>query len=117
MSKRATNPTLLNRVSDQPRLNSAIYCDSQSEPTERHYKRVWERLNSPIDKKEERTRLRKECLSSMLLYTARAPDKMPILKETVKRHLGEGNIDNIEIVGTSLEKVREEFSAAAKSLK
>ena len=53
----------------------------------------------------------------MLLYTARAPDKMPILKETVKRRLGEGNIDNIEIVGTSLEKVREEFSAAAKSLK
>jgi hypothetical protein len=42
---------------------------------------------------------------------------MPIQKEPVKRHLGEGNIDNIEIVGTSLEKVREEFSAAAKSLK
>jgi hypothetical protein len=42
---------------------------------------------------------------------------MPILKETVKRRLGEGNTDNIENVGTSLEKVREEFSAAAKSLK
>jgi len=44
-------------------------------------------------------------------------DKMPLLKETVKRHLGEGNIDNIEIVGSSLEKVREEFSAAARNLK
>lgn len=53
----------------------------------------------------------------MLLYTTRASDKMPILKEPVKRHLGEGNIDNIEIVGTSLERIREEFSAAVKSLK
>jgi hypothetical protein len=44
-------------------------------------------------------------------------DKMPILKEAVKRHLGEGNMDNIEIVGSSLEKVREEFSAATRSLK
>lgn len=43
----------------------------------------------------------------MLLYTTRALDKMPILKEPVKRHLGEGNIDNIEIVGTSLERVSE----------
>ena len=45
------------------------------------------------------------------------PDKMPILKEAVKRHLGEGNIDNIEIVGSSLEKARAEFSAAARNLK
>jgi len=45
------------------------------------------------------------------------PDKMPILKEASNRHLGEGNIDNIEIVGSSLEKVREEFSAATRSLK
>ncbi|MCJ7423201.1 DUF362 domain-containing protein [Candidatus Bathyarchaeota archaeon] len=45
------------------------------------------------------------------------PDKMPILKEAVKRHLGEGNIDNIEIVGSSLEKVRVEFTKAARTLK
>ncbi len=45
------------------------------------------------------------------------PDKMPILKEAVKRRLGEGNIDNIEIVGSSLEKVKEKFSAAASRLK
>jgi uncharacterized protein (DUF362 family) len=44
-------------------------------------------------------------------------DKMPILKEAIKRHLGEGNIDNIEVVGSSLEKAREEFSAAAHTLK
>jgi uncharacterized protein (DUF362 family) len=45
------------------------------------------------------------------------PDKMPILKEAVKRHLGEGNLDAIEIVGSSLEKAKAKFSAAAKSLK
>jgi uncharacterized protein (DUF362 family) len=45
------------------------------------------------------------------------PDKMPILKEAIKRRLGEGNIDNIEIVGSSLEKVRAKFSAAASGLK
>jgi uncharacterized protein (DUF362 family) len=45
------------------------------------------------------------------------PEGMPILKEAVKRHLGEGDMDNIEIVGSSLEKVRGEFAAAASSLK
>ena len=45
------------------------------------------------------------------------PDKMPILKEAIKRHLGEGNIDNIEIVGSSLEKARAEFTKAARNLK
>ena len=44
-------------------------------------------------------------------------DKMPILKEAIKRHLGEGNIDNIEVVGSSLEKAREKFSAATHTLK
>jgi hypothetical protein len=52
----------------------------------------------------------------MLLYTARAGQDA-YTERTLKRHLGEGNIDNIEIVGTSLERVREEFSAAVKSLK
>jgi uncharacterized protein (DUF362 family) len=45
------------------------------------------------------------------------PDKMPILKEAIKRHLGEGNIDNIEIVGSSLQEARAKFSAAASGLK
>jgi uncharacterized protein (DUF362 family) len=45
------------------------------------------------------------------------PNEMSILKEAIKRHLGEGNIDNIEIVGSSLEKIREKFSSAAKNLK
>ena len=45
------------------------------------------------------------------------PDKMPILKEAIKRRLGEGNIDNVEIVGSSLEAVRAKFSAAASGLK
>jgi uncharacterized protein (DUF362 family) len=45
------------------------------------------------------------------------PDKMPILKETIKRHLGEGNIDNIEIVGSSLQEARAKFSVAASGLK
>lgn len=45
------------------------------------------------------------------------PDKMPILKEAVKRHLGEGNLDAIEIVGSSMAEAKAEFSAAAKSLK
>lgn len=44
-------------------------------------------------------------------------DKMPILKEAARRHLGEDNIENIEIVGNSLKKVNEEFLAAARSLK
>lgn len=44
-------------------------------------------------------------------------DKMPILKEAIKRHLGEGNMDNIEVVGSSLEKAREKFSAVAHTLK
>jgi uncharacterized protein (DUF362 family) len=34
------------------------------------------------------------------------PDKTSILKEATKRQLGEGNIDNIEIVGSALEEVR-----------
>ena len=45
------------------------------------------------------------------------PDKMPILKEAIKRHLGEGNLDAIEIVGSSLEEAKAKFSAATKSLK
>jgi uncharacterized protein (DUF362 family) len=42
------------------------------------------------------------------------PEKMPILKEFVKRNLGEGNLENIEIIGTSFENLRKKFAAAAR---
>jgi hypothetical protein len=45
------------------------------------------------------------------------PEKMPILQEFVKRGLGEGDLKNIEIVGTSFEKVKERFASAVKTQK
>lgn len=44
------------------------------------------------------------------------PDKMPLLKEAVKRGLGEGNLDNIEILGASFEQMKEKFSSAVSKL-
>jgi uncharacterized protein (DUF362 family) len=38
------------------------------------------------------------------------PEKMPIIREAVKRGLGEGNIENIEILGNSLESIQERFT-------
>jgi uncharacterized protein (DUF362 family) len=43
------------------------------------------------------------------------PEKMPILQEFVKRNLGEGNLDNIEIVGASFENLKNKFTTAAKA--
>ncbi len=43
------------------------------------------------------------------------PEKMPILQEFVKRKLGEGNLDNIKIVGASFENLRNKFAMAAKA--
>ncbi len=43
------------------------------------------------------------------------PEKMPILQEFVKRKLGEGDLDSIEIVGASFENLRNKFKAAAKA--
>lgn len=40
------------------------------------------------------------------------PQKMPILREFVKRGLGEGDLKNIEIIGASFESLKEEFAAA-----
>ena len=37
------------------------------------------------------------------------PDKLPIIKEAVRRGLGEGNIKQIEISGSSIEDVREKI--------
>lgn len=45
------------------------------------------------------------------------PEKMPILQEFVKRNLGEGDLENIEIVGASFEDLRKKFAAAAKAQK
>jgi uncharacterized protein (DUF362 family) len=41
-------------------------------------------------------------------------EKMPVLQEFVKRGLGEGDLKNIEIVGTSFENLKEKFRLAAK---
>ena len=45
------------------------------------------------------------------------PEKMPVTQEFVKRGLGEGDKDNIEIVGVPFESLREEFRSAVKTLK
>lgn len=45
------------------------------------------------------------------------PEKMPVTQEFVKRGLGEGDIENIKIVGTSLERLKEESKSAIKTLK
>lgn len=37
------------------------------------------------------------------------PEKMPIIQEAAKRGLGEGNIDNIEILGTPIEDLKYRF--------
>ncbi len=42
------------------------------------------------------------------------PEKIPVVREFVKRGLGEGDIAKIEIVGTSLESLREECVSARK---
>gem|GEM_PF-584983 len=43
------------------------------------------------------------------------PEKMPVLKEFVKRGLGEGDLKNIEVVGASFESLRKRFASAAKT--
>ena len=45
------------------------------------------------------------------------PERMPIIQEFVKRGLGVGDIEDIEIVGTPLESLREESKLAAKKLR
>jgi len=37
------------------------------------------------------------------------PEKMPVIKEAMKRGLGEGNIEKIEVLGNSLESILEKF--------
>jgi hypothetical protein len=42
---------------------------------------------------------------------------MPIIKEFVKRGLGEGDIEHVEIVGASFESVRDKFRSAVMAQK
>jgi hypothetical protein len=45
------------------------------------------------------------------------PENLPIIREAVKRGVGVGDINEIEIIGPPLEKLKEEFAAALKALK
>jgi uncharacterized protein (DUF362 family) len=45
------------------------------------------------------------------------PDKMPVIQEAIKRDLGEGRLEKIEILGTPIEIVKEKFSSAMKTFK
>jgi uncharacterized protein (DUF362 family) len=45
------------------------------------------------------------------------PEKIPVIKEAVKRGLGEGDVCKIEIVGASLESIRERFAPLLKPKK
>lgn len=45
------------------------------------------------------------------------PKKMPVIQEFVKRGLGEGDMEHIEIVGASFEIVRDKFRSAAMAPK
>ena len=45
------------------------------------------------------------------------PERMPVTQEFVKRGLGEGDLKNIETVGTTLESLREESKLAIKTLR
>jgi uncharacterized protein (DUF362 family) len=42
------------------------------------------------------------------------PQKMPVIQEFVKRGLGEGDMRNIEVAGTSLESIKSKYQSAAK---
>jgi uncharacterized protein (DUF362 family) len=43
------------------------------------------------------------------------PEKVPIIREAVSRGLGVGDLDEIEIIGASLEKLKEEVAIALKA--
>jgi len=45
------------------------------------------------------------------------PEKLPVIQEAVRRGLGEGNLENIEIVGAPFEKVKKKFASAVTALK
>ena len=45
------------------------------------------------------------------------PEKMPVIQEAMNRDLGEGDIEKIEIVGTSFESLKERFASVATTRK
>lgn len=45
------------------------------------------------------------------------PQKMPAIQEFVKRGLGEGDMENIEIVGASLENIKDKLQSATEAHK
>lgn len=45
------------------------------------------------------------------------PEKMPVIQEFVKRGLGEGDLEKIEIVGVPFDSFKEKFASAAKTIK
>lgn len=45
------------------------------------------------------------------------PRETPVIQEFVKRGLGEGCLENIEVVGTSFESLQEKFKSASKAQK
>jgi uncharacterized protein (DUF362 family) len=45
------------------------------------------------------------------------PQKMPIIKEATRRGIGEGDLEKIEIVGASLENLKEKLTSLAKTQK
>jgi uncharacterized protein (DUF362 family) len=45
------------------------------------------------------------------------PEKMPVIKEAVNRGLGEGNVEKIEVLGSSIESQREKIHQLLKSAK
>lgn len=44
------------------------------------------------------------------------PQRMPVLQEFVKRGLGEGDLDRIEIVGVPFDETRDKFTSVARQL-
>ena len=44
-------------------------------------------------------------------------ERMPVVQKFMERGLGEGNMENIEIVGTSFESLKEKFASTVKILK
>lgn len=45
------------------------------------------------------------------------PEKMPTIQEAAKRGLGEGDLEKIEVLGASLDNIKEKFSSAHKKPK
>jgi len=41
------------------------------------------------------------------------PQKVPAIQEFVKRGLGEGNLENIKVIGASLKSLKDKFASAA----